>query len=304
MKQIYYWLAGLIILVSWIGNGLYYHSMQLPEPLFLKHYIEVSDAPGDRFELRFLENLNETRQINQITIEKLPHVKVYSPISYDNYTHQRLGRVIFEIRQSKSLSEPLIINSIQAHYNDGTEQTMDIGEIRVYPKNTVPNDNPENLPIHHSSGGSSNNNSGYSSLYTLEPLQLTNITSTYLSRYAPWLEIYVASQNSLGFSMLGVKQNNPNEIHSSPFTMDGIRLEEMKFPFKLDTKQSLKVSHQFVFPENNSVQESFSITQMYLWLTYMDNNNKEWTSRTFISYTPNLSNSDVRSIVKMRRDMP
>lgn len=305
MKRIYYWLAGLIIIASWIGNSVYYYSMQLPEPMFLKHYIEVSDTQGDRFELRFLENLHETKQINHVTIKDFPHAKVYSPISYDNYTHQRIGRVTFEVRQSQSLSEPLTINSVQVHYNDGTEQTMNIGEIRIYPKNIVYNSNLEKSPIHHTSGGSSNNNSGYSSLYTSEPIQLTNISSTYLSQYAPWLEIYVASQNSLGFSMLGIKQNTPNEdVYSRAFTMDGIRLEELKLPFKMDTNQSLKVSHQFVFPENNSVQESFSITQMYLRLSYMDNNNKEWTSNTIISYIPNLSNSDVRSIVKMRRDMP
>ena len=44
MKPRFFWIALILIGISWISNSIYAHSKQLDKPIFLDHYIDVEYA--------------------------------------------------------------------------------------------------------------------------------------------------------------------------------------------------------------------------------------------------------------------
>ncbi len=128
------WPAVLLLVVgSWVGNVMYFQSMQLAEPLFLKHEISIRSIQGELIELHFLENNNADKKIINVQAEELPQLR-FAVDERSRYQYQTLMRAAAEwmpAEAGQQIAAPLTIKEITVFYNKGQPRKVPIGEINV-----------------------------------------------------------------------------------------------------------------------------------------------------------------------------
>ncbi|MCF6136392.1 hypothetical protein [Pseudalkalibacillus berkeleyi] len=63
MKEKYFWVAIVVVVIAWIGNYTYLKSQQLDKPIILSHYYELEQA--DRTDIRIFYLTNKNHQALQ-----------------------------------------------------------------------------------------------------------------------------------------------------------------------------------------------------------------------------------------------
>lgn len=149
MKQKLFWIGIATILLSYIGNYLYFYSKQLEEPIFLKHYYYRQYYPDFEIEfpIYYITNKSNPLSISHVEIDGVDasvgsHYGHYywmknSDIYYlSEFTHHYLMSASIKIRTyAHSLqleeNETWSFNEMKVYFSNGESMTVDIGEVTI-----------------------------------------------------------------------------------------------------------------------------------------------------------------------------
>ncbi|MBM7571211.1 hypothetical protein [Aquibacillus albus] len=156
MKQRYLWIGMALIMISWVGNYLYFQSKQLAAPIFLDHYYEAYGEDEVQLTFYYLTNKKNPADVSYVRIDDVegyPHQPAGNWIWQDNqnqvqyeqaFRHHYLRSVTirFNLRMSELFAdgkESYAFKEMDVFFQDQTDITADIGEVIIY-KNR--NDDP------------------------------------------------------------------------------------------------------------------------------------------------------------------
>lgn len=71
MKPRFFWIALILIGISWISNSIYAHSKQLDKPIFLDHYIDVELQDYIYITFYYLTNKNDSSVVSSVSTGEL-----------------------------------------------------------------------------------------------------------------------------------------------------------------------------------------------------------------------------------------
>ncbi|MEX3624447.1 hypothetical protein [Viridibacillus arvi] len=115
MKAKWFWGAISIILISWLGNTLYYQSKQLKDPIILSSYINIISDYERTFSIFYLTNKGENMEamslrLGQETLYPLGNDSYFGEMGnyvalqesyYTEYIHHYLKKVDFNIDEEQ-----------------------------------------------------------------------------------------------------------------------------------------------------------------------------------------------------------
>ncbi|MFD2639195.1 hypothetical protein [Piscibacillus salipiscarius] len=141
MKLKFLLLGLLIIVLSSIGNSIYFNAQQLDQPLFLEHYYvhQVGETP---LKFYYIDNKFNQRKINYVTINgKTFHLQNNSfafqhpnkPRNITEYSHHALREIFIYFNEPsvREIQLPFSFNDMTVHFNDGTSAKVDVGHVNV-----------------------------------------------------------------------------------------------------------------------------------------------------------------------------
>ncbi|MFD0959653.1 hypothetical protein [Paenibacillus chungangensis] len=203
----------LLIAGSWIGNLMYYKSMQLKEPLFLKHYITVGNVGGEMIGIRYLENSHAKDKIEGIQLAELPHLN-FQMWEKTSYSHQKLMEASATIQPElipDDLPLPLVIRNATVFFDSGRSMEMPIGEIQIVAR--------EDSGILDFRSASSN---GEYKVTLNKSATLEGIDYSYREQLEPWYELMES----------------------------GVPIDKLDYPVQMSKGQGLSFSHNWSPPDD------------------------------------------------------
>lgn len=266
IKAIYGLIAG-VILISWIGNFSYSQYYKLPNPGFLRHYVEIEAIPFSPIELLYVANNDDERKPVNVQIAELPELR-FDPLQ----VHQELRRqTIYVLRgyiqedamTERTAKEPLRLRTATVYYNDGSARDEEIGEIVVY-REAWPLDTSVDSPITMMSSGNSSSNEGFSTVKAERPVRLEGVTSILLDRLGAAFQYEIETDSS------------------------GSELGE---------GQSVKLSYRFRL----SQEDRMNVYSLLLRETFVEPNGKKSSTTKIANYLPYPSESEMRAYVREER---
>lgn len=300
----------LIIIASiWVGNISYYLSQQIDEPIFMKHYYEERVSGEYNIKLLYLVNKNRDIDVSWIEIPGISNSRFnINEFPRQRFNHQDLNQITITISE-KDLEVPLgteefIIDEVVVYYTNGKNKKVNIGEIRI---NKYEHKNDKLITWN--SSGSSSNNTGYSMLNINRDMKIIDINTPLLNRLKEFFQVYIdEDQNKL--SNLSEKQKRMEEGKEDSayshrenndmfFNLDGIVLDDIKFPLKLNKGDKLKLNYSFS-PKNDN-DRSYNYYILNMTITGETSEGIKFNENIRMDYEPYFSNSDIRKIVKERR---
>ncbi|WP_199613868.1 hypothetical protein [Paenibacillus alkalitolerans] len=167
-------LSSVLIVLSWVGNLVYYQQLQLSKPLFMKHYYDITVLNGQTFGIYYLANKTLDIDVSHIELPEAPDARI-TTLGHlkSEYTHQVLKEfnVAFHEGSQEAWREKgdVVITHINVYYTDGTSESVDIGEIHLR--------SPMNWSrkLEFQSGGGSSDGTGFYSQRALEDVMVTGI---------------------------------------------------------------------------------------------------------------------------------
>ncbi|MDR4889700.1 hypothetical protein RGU12_19585 [Fredinandcohnia sp. QZ13] len=180
MKEKIFWAGILIIILSYIGNYLYFQSKQLDAPIFLEHFYELTMNEDDETALAFyyLTNKSDPSYVNFVRIDG---VEAYAdsnvgfmwesqaPQFEQEYIHHYLKSVYVSLPTEFEGDGPLSFSEMEVHLSDGKTVQANIGKVILH-KST---ENPNVLETRISSG--SNQHREEESMVALQPITIEKI---------------------------------------------------------------------------------------------------------------------------------
>ncbi|ANE45184.1 hypothetical protein SY83_01260 [Paenibacillus swuensis] len=178
MNKTFTWLIFAAVFTAWAGNYYVYQSHKLEKPLFLRHYYEMPSASMEHFKLYYLTNRESKRApIFFVTASGLKLTIEQTK------TRDEQGRIVLkeayiaaDKEQLKTINNTLSFNNLTAHYNDGTSDSVEIGEMIVHPViNKIP-------PLESRSGGGSNQGTGYNGFVANRNVTISAVSHSFPSQ--------------------------------------------------------------------------------------------------------------------------
>ncbi|MFS0840858.1 hypothetical protein [Paenibacillus sp. 1P03SA] len=292
----------LLALASWVGNLWVYEKNQLPEPVFLSHFIDLPLERGTSFKLSFLEN-HRGLHIVYVEVPELPHASV-DFLNKNRYTYQNYQSVLIsleqQIQETDPPAAPVQIKQVRAWFNDGSSRMLDIGHVTLTPpaKNTV-----DRSLFEFSSGGTSNQNAGYTLVTTKEDLILTGVESSYTDVSSPRLKLYLDT--------LSLEQEPGYRTSLRPgdkVEAEGLPVEDISFPLAVKKGNYVRLSYRIedteTEPPESKAAEAYNRIEKAIRLKAQTSDGFKDDMTGFINYESDLRASSIRTIVQARRELP
>jgi hypothetical protein len=147
----WFWLALGAIVVSWMGNYIYFESRQLEHPILLRHYIEQTIEETTYLTLYYISNKNDYTNIQMITIDG---VSVYPQDNtsffientpqqafHQEFNHHYLKQTMIEIPKDmlseQQLKAGIDVEEIDVVFSNNDSLKMPIGHIRLMPNDSI-----------------------------------------------------------------------------------------------------------------------------------------------------------------------
>ncbi|MCX7748351.1 MAG: hypothetical protein N2645_15925 [Clostridia bacterium] len=304
----------ILIIASWAGNIVYYHSQLLPEPLFLKHYYQIS-AWRISNNVGFTYIINKNRNLDVVGIE-LPGIGYY-PIQNNQqnimpgitfstftnqefvFTHHILKKVILPITEDdvkKALTQgqdEYVTKEIIVHYSNGDRKTIGIGEICIY------KDTPwENHLFANFSNYGSNSSAGKTLASPIEAIKVKGLEIRYKELLSSILNVYVDHSKDIPASaaLKPVDRSTPLVIR-----LPGVKLSAQPFPIKLSPSDSFGINYDFAFYGQNSAL-AYNCYQIDYQLALERKTGKiQKESFGCFQYTPELHDKNIKKYIESRR---
>ncbi|GKS11510.1 hypothetical protein YDYSY3_25100 [Paenibacillus chitinolyticus] len=292
----------LLALVSWIGNLWVYEKNQLPEPVFLSHFIDLPLERGASFKLSYLENHRGLHIVN-VEVPELPHASI-NFLNKNRYAYQNYQSVLIsleqQIEETDPSAAPLQIKQVRAWLSNGSSRMLDIGHVTLTPTGK----NPDKRSLFDfSSGGTSNQNVGYTLVTTKEDLILTGIESPYPDDSSPRMKLYLDAlslEQEPGY-LTSLRSGDKVEV-------EGLPVEEISFPIAVKKGSYVRLSYRFEdantdTPEHKGTKEFNQIEEAVRVKAQAPDGFKDDLA-VHIRFESDLSASDIRKIVQSRRELP
>ncbi|MEY9094707.1 hypothetical protein [Paenibacillus sp. RC84] len=290
----------LLALVSWAGNLWVYEKNQLPEPVFLSHFIDLPLEQGTSFKLSYLENHRGLHIVN-VEVPELPLASI-NFLNKNRYTYQDYQSVLIALEQPAQEAEqpapPLHITQVRARFSDGSSRLLDIGHVTLTPTGK----NPDKRSLFEfSSGGSSNQNAGYALAATKEDLILTGIDNPYPVQSSPRMNLYIDT--------LSLEQE-PGYLTSlrSGDKVEGLPAEDISFPLAVKKGSYVRLSYRFEDANTDTSEhkgtKDFNQIEEAVRLKAQAPDGFKDDMAVHIRFESDLSDSDIQTIVQARRELP
>lgn len=260
------WLVVMTILItgSWIGNIGYYMSMQLEEPLFLKHYITVGNVGGESITIRYLENIHVKDKISYIQLEEMPHLH-FQKWARTSYSHQKLMEASASLkwdRMPEDLQLPLVIRSAKIIFDSGRSMEVPIGEIQIVAR--------ENNGVLDLISASSN---GDYRVSLEKSATLESIDFTHREQLEPWYQLMESD----------------------------VPVDELDFPMRMSKGDGLSFSHNWSPPDD--AEAAYAQFQARIVLDFTLENGSRIVEHLPINMNQRLSDEQVRRLVRSGGDI-
>lgn len=180
MKEKIFWFSILVIILSYIGNYLYFQSKQLDAPLFLEHYYELTLNDEDETMLTFyyVTNKSDSSSINHVQIDG---IEAYASSNMDfmwesqepqfeqEYTHHYLKAFYVTFPADFEGEGPFSFSEMEVHLSNGKNLMADIGEVILHKDTEYAN------VLETQISSSSNQHREEKSMVALEPVTIEEI---------------------------------------------------------------------------------------------------------------------------------
>ncbi len=283
-KKYWFWIVISSIVVSWIGNSLYFESKQLDSPIFLTHYIEESIGNSTFLSIYYITNKSEHKELQMITMDGLTVYpqqpedfffmtgnQAQQPNYHQEFTHHYLKIATFEIHKDflspQQLKDGIDVKNIDAVFSEGPSITVPIGHIRLIPFNNTYEDTLRNSSSSSDSNGVNKFVHTASDALTIEQLMLPfgkELEGAYeieVSKHH--LENYLSSNKNI----------KPIPIKDWPVDLE--ESESLTTTIQYNMKSKLVLSLQFMLSGQTSTGKKFQVpfyTSQKPYLTQADIN--------------------------------
>lgn len=245
--------AAAVWALLWAGSLWLYDQKMLDKPLFFPHYYQV-DCSEEQCEAELHYLVNRNQELKLVAVQ-IPGVQ--EPIRVRAFDHRNVNN--YQKMQSAQLTIPVAsqlpqsARQIKVMFEDGSRQTVEIGELRFSKDQPM-----ENLVDFMSSSGSSDG-SHATSFRAITPFRITGIT---------------VSPPVLTANDLQIKIN-------------GKPLSELTLPLQVAANDQLTVSSFFHPPADDSRAHAFY--QLQIGLILQTANGKAVTYPVRVHLQPELS---------------
>lgn len=290
-----------IVIISLIGNYLFFKSKQLAKPIMLKHYYELEAVEGRIFELHYIVNKHEDFQIayGVIPNSDIQIIPTYEHQTGD-YQYYQIKAVGFELADElleKHTNTNLELNQLLIYFTNGESQLMEIGELTLY------SNKQSEFPFDYQSSGSSSDHNGYQSAIAQKDLKITGIEVPFADDLSSALSLKINNdQLDLKEFLNQMETGNFSDGPLDHFDTEAYakELEPDLFPYSLRFGEMFAIYYQFDFKKNDPHQVNhYSID---IKLLGEDEDGQAYTSPFQISYHPYIDEKVLRSIVKEQRN--
>ncbi|MCM3781654.1 hypothetical protein M3231_01595 [Neobacillus mesonae] len=256
----------LLILLSWVLNLIYYHSLQLDKPLFPKQYMTSINYLSN-INVYYLENKHEGKKVSSIYIKELPNAKIGKGRTIDEYDYQVLNRFYVDLvpEDIKTVNtkqdKDIVIREIEVYYDDGSSEIVPIGEIvvRPYPDSHYVSDM--------GSMGAYPDGSGHNYLRMTEDAFLTKVEMTHADEISSLIDI----------------------------TLYGKPYDQITYPKKLSPEDKITLRYHWKLPE---VQNEFIIYDELSLFYFETPEGEDIVDFGFMSYNLYYSEKQIRHFVR------
>jgi len=282
-KKNWFWVAISSIIISWIGNSLYFESKQLDSPIFLTHYIEESIDNPTFLSVYYITNKTDYKELQMITMDGLTLYpqqsdsfffmtgnQVEQQNIHQEFTHHYLKLAKFEIHKDllspQQLKEGIDVKNIEAVFSEGPSITVPIGHIRFQPLNNTYDDTLRNV-------SSSSDNSGLNKLVhtASEALTIEQLILPFGTALEGAYEVEVSKHRPQSY--LRSNKIEPIQIINWPVHLEESESLSTTIQYNMDSR--LVLSLQFMLSGQTNTGKKFQIpfhTSEQTYLTQTDIN--------------------------------
>ncbi|MFC4808739.1 hypothetical protein [Paenibacillus sp. GCM10023250] len=279
-----YGIAAVLIAASWIGNFAYNRHYRLPEGRFLTHRIEAMDTPYVAFDLYYVANKDDKREIAWIRAEGLPSLAFAPAAVYQELNRQTIYRLSGYYRSAperEAALPPLVVREVDVTFRDGGTKRMDVGEIIVYRDDYPPA--PGGGPVTMMSSGGSSDNSGFGSVRAARPAALTSTTSAWLGELGDAFSYEVNVTGDLG------------DIGADG-RFDGPPTDRAAYPAQLAEGDAVATDYRFHLPPGDPHADN--VYNVLLTHRFAEPDGRESPFRLYAHYAPRFSEAQMKAFVR------
>jgi len=313
VKERVLWGGLAIVILSWIGNYVYFQSQQLDQPIFLKHYYETSIRDEETIGLTFyyLTNKLNASEVSYVTVDGVEAYPLQEtdfqmwptttsvPQYEQEFSHHYLKSVRLQFQSSflpikKGSDDIWSFDKLDVTFTDGQTMSADIGKVNVFAKE------PDYELFDEQVSSSSNQHWSQKSMVTTQPLIIEEIAVPFAEEIGK--DIYVkVNLNHDTMEKLDYAQQEEilpewfdELINTDTYKLEGIPITEPIYPLSLNEGDRLQLSMRFN-PNRKSVFE-FGMT-----ISGTAVNNEPFLHKAFIIEHPSLSQQSVNEIIKAHK---
>lgn len=294
-----------IIILSWIGNVLYFQSKQLTQPIFLDHYYETYMQDGQFLEFFYLSNKYEPLEVSRVVVDNVAlyptdsgywgmHQAFTSAYIVNEYMHHNLMSVTLQLPSEglpiiKGSNDVWSFNQLEVTFTNGQTIVADIGKVAIYGKYP---DTGE-FDFRYSSGSTDHSHEQVSN--ATESLQVDSIQIPFAEDIAQHVSLKVGFY-SKKFNELQEKEKSNHvstvvvEDYDLQLNEDGFAWNEKIFPLQLEKNEWIKISSFF----NSNRREYF---QFNIKIQSTNTNGKPFEYWIPVTDYPYLTQQDVNELI-------
>lgn len=271
LKKHWFWIVISSIIISWIGNTLYFESKQLDRPVFLTHYIDQDiEQEITYLSLYYITNKTDLTELQQIQLGDLilypqqpngfffMHDQTQQQSYQQEFTHHYLKKATFEIHKdqfnSNHLKDGLTVEKVYAVFSQSSSMSYSIGQIRLSPQ-----ESRSEILRNDSSSGSSNGD--FQSIHSAsEALVLTELHSPFAKELETEYAIRLTHNNQSYFA--GKFNNTSDKDISGGWPIQIGENERLLTNIQLNTKSNKVLNLRFNLIGQTSSGKNFQ-TSIY-----------------------------------------
>jgi hypothetical protein len=261
LKNNWFWGVIIVILVSWIGNIIYFQTKQLSEPIILNAYIDRPSYERTSFSLPYLTNKNEVVELDHLLVDGYtysneqsftPWLNDPSTQSYtQEFTHHFLKEATFTLDEQdlKSLQESILLNKVFARFTNGQ-----VVPIQVDKLNFTPNITEESI---FTNTGSFSSNQGIQGNF-LEVVESATMNS---------IELPEVIQKQFDLKIMLLKDTPTNSpkvndiVHTDWLDMDAPLYREINWPLLIEAGDTVAL----IFHTKDEIEDVEYISALQKW---------------------------------------
>lgn len=283
LKEKYLWSGMLLVVLSWVGNYLYFESKQLDEPIFMEHFYEKAlpirndDEDSDYYESEgvqltfyYLTNKYDPVEVVEVSIDGAEVYVDSGDFGYEFFgASEPIRNVVQDFRHHYLKSVTVVtrpetfeqgvpgdrwtFENMEVYFDNQDKMTANIGKVALFLNDSTPEILKQWM------GSASNDGHNEDVFVSVKPLTVENISVPFENEIS---DVFKAKVD-IGLGDIELREDlEDGEDIPSWFdersvvweNTPGILLENAKFPFKMETDERLSLN-MFLNPNRTSFLE-------------------------------------------------